>query len=121
VTVAVVGTAPFFGETPSRERYIESGLLLVTSAVPVVLLCLLAWLLGSRWGLALLAVPGAGTVAMGVDLLGRVGGEDHLDRTRAVRLTDAFQDLTRPNWLATVLLLAAVALVLWRRHRRSAP
>jgi hypothetical protein len=119
VAVAVVSTAPFFGETPSRDRYVEAGMLLATSVVPVALLCLLGWLLGSRWGLALLALPGAVAVAMGVDLMGRVGGEPHPDRDRPVRLGDALQDLTRPNWLATVLLLVAVGLLLWRRRRQS--
>jgi hypothetical protein len=120
VVVAVINTAAFFGETPSRDRYVEAGMLLVTSVVPVVLLCLLGWLLGSRWGISLLAVPGAVAVAMGVDLMGRIGGDNHPDRTRPVRLGDAFQDLTRPNWLATGLLLMTLSLLLWRRRRQSA-
>jgi len=119
VVAAVISTAPFFGETPSRDRYVEAGMLLVTSVVPVALLCLLGWLLGSRWGLVLLALPGAAAVAMGVDQLGRLGGDGHPDRDRPVRLGDAFQDLTRPNWLAAGLLLVAVSLLSWRRRRSA--
>jgi hypothetical protein len=119
VVAAAVGTAPFFAETPSRDRYIEAGMLLTTSVVPVALLCLLGWLLGSRWGLALLALPGAVAVAMGVDLMGRTGGENYPDRTRPVELADVAQDLVRPNWLATGVLAVAVALQLWRRRRQS--
>jgi len=119
VVVAVVNTAAFFGETPSRDRFIETGMLLVTSAVPVALACALGLLLGSRWGLALLAVPGLVAVAMGVDLMGRLGADRYPDRDRPVRLSDAFQDLTRPNWLAAAVLLAVLGLVLARRRRQT--
>ena len=117
VVVAVVNTAAFFGDTPPRDRYIEAGMLLATSVVPVALACAVGLLLGSRWGLALLAVPGLAAVAMGVALMGRVGTDRYPGRDRPVRLSDAFQDLTRPNWLAAAVLLAVLGLVLARRRR----
>ena len=58
VVVAGVSTAPFFGETPSRDSYVETGMLLATSAVPVVLLCVLGWLLGVAMGLGSPGPPG---------------------------------------------------------------
>jgi hypothetical protein len=119
VVVAVVNTAAFFGETPSRDRFVESGMLLVTSALPVALACALGMVLGSRWGLLLLALPGVVAVVMGLDLLARTGSERHPDPDRPARLSDAFQDLTRPNWVAAVLLLLALGLVLARRRRRT--
>jgi len=118
VAVAVVNTASFFGEQPSRDRLVETGMLLATSAVPVALACVVGLLLGSRWGLLLLAVPGVVVSAMGVDLMGRTGGGNDPERDRPVRWSDAFQDLTRPNWVAAAVLLGVLGLVLARRRRR---
>ena len=119
VVVAVVETAAFFGEAPSRAELVEGGVLLATSAVPVALACALGLLLGSRWGLLLLAVPGVAAVLMGLDLMGRTGNDRESEPDRPVRLGDAFQDLTRPNWLAAALLLVALVLVARRRRRRT--
>jgi hypothetical protein len=117
--VAVVNAAALFGETPSRDRLVETGMLLVTSALPTTLLCAVALVLGSRWGLLALALPGVVALVTGLDLLARTGSSRHPDADRPVRLADAFQDLTRPNWVAAALLLAALGLVLARRRRQT--
>jgi hypothetical protein len=119
VFAAFIGTAPFFGDIPSRARYIESGMVMLTALLPVAILLLLGSLTGSRWGLALLAVPALLLVPMGLSLLTNPGDPSDADHGRPVRVTDAFQDLTRLNWLAAAALLVALGLVLWRRRRQT--
>jgi hypothetical protein len=119
VFAGAITTAPFFGETPSRDEYVESGLLALTALVPIAILLALATLAGSRWGLALLAVPALLLVPLGVGMLAHDGDPADPRAGRAVRFGDAFQDLARLNWLAAVVLLAALGLVLWRRRRRA--
>lgn len=119
VIAGAINTAPFFGETASRDRYIESGMVPLTALVPVVLLLVLGALAGSRWGLALLALPALLLVPLGVSILGEAGDPDKSGYGRGARWGDAFQDLTRLNWVATGVLTLVIALVVWRRHRRQ--
>lgn len=116
---AGINTAPFFGDTASRDRYAESGATLVTALVPVALLCLLGLLAGSRFGLLLLAVPAAVLAVGGLDMLGNPGDPNDADPGRAVRPSDFVADLTRLNWIAAAALLLLL-LVLLLRRRRSA-
>ena len=99
---AVITTASFFGDQPSRGDVIESGMVLVTFAVPVVMLCAVGALAGSRLGLLLLVLPACLLVPMGLDLLGRTRDPAASDPGRSVRLADAVTGLTIPNWLVTV-------------------
>ncbi len=119
VFAGLITTAPFFGDTPSRDQYIESGLLALTALLPIALLVTLAVLAGSRWGLALLGVPALLLVPLGVSMLAQEGDPSDSHAGRPVRLDDAFQDLTRPNWLSAAVLLVALGLVLWRRRHRT--
>ena len=119
VFAGAINTAPFFGETASRDQYVESGMVALTALVPVVLLLVLGRLAGSRWGLALLALPALLLVPLGLSLLAEAGDPDKSGYGRDVRWQDAFQDLTRLNWLTAALLLVVIGLVAWRRHRRQ--
>ena len=119
VFAAVIGTAPFFGDIPSRARYVESGMVMLTALLPIAILLVLGVLAGSRWGLGLLAVPALLLVPLGLSLLAHAGDPSDPDHGRPVRFTDAFQDQTRLNWLAAVALLVALGLVLWRRRRQT--
>ena len=119
VFAAGINTAPFFGDTPSRDHYVESGMVLLTALLPIAVLLLLAGLTGSRWGLGLLAAPALLLVPLGLGMLANAGDPSDPDHGRPVRVTDAFQDLTRLNWLAAVALLIALGLVLWRRRRQT--
>ncbi|SDP70533.1 hypothetical protein SAMN04489867_3542 [Pedococcus dokdonensis] len=120
VFAAAINTAPFFGETASRDRYLESGMVSLTALVPVLLLVVLGLLLGSRWGLALLAVPALLLVPLGLSSLGQAGDPAKSGYGRALRLDDAVQDLTRLNWVAAVVLLLVIAAVVtWRRRRQT--
>ena len=119
VFAAGINTAPFFGDTPSRDHYVESGMVLLTALLPIAVLLLLAGLTGSRWGLGLLAAPALLLVPLGLGMLANAGDPSDPDHGRPVRVTDAFQDLTRLNWLAAGALLIALGLVLWRRRRQT--
>jgi hypothetical protein len=119
VFAGALNTAPFFGDTASRDRYIESGMVPLTALVPVALLLVLGALAGSRWGLALLAVPALLLVPLGVSMLGEAGDPEKSGYGRGARWGDAFQDLTRLNWAAAAVLTVVIALVAWRRHRRQ--
>ncbi len=118
VFAGAINTAPFFGETASRDRYIESGMVPLTALVPVVLLLVLGLLAGSRWGLALLALPALLLVPLGVGLLGEPGDPEKSGYGRGARWDDAFEDLTRLNWAGAAVLTVVIALVVWRRQRR---
>jgi hypothetical protein len=119
VLVGAVNTATFFGETASRDRYLESGMVCLTALLPVLLLVLLGLLAGSRWGLALLVVPALLLVPLGLSALGEPGDPAKSGYGRGVRWDDAVQDLTRLNWLATGALLLVVGAVVWWRRRRQ--
>jgi hypothetical protein len=116
---AMISTAPFFGDTPSRASYLESGMLCLTAVLPVVVLVVLGVLWGCRWGLALLVLPAALLVPLGLSLLGNPGDPSDTGYARAPRAADAFSDLTWLNWGAFLVLLVVVAAVLVVRHRAA--
>ena len=119
VFAATINTAPFFGETASRDEYVESGMVTLTALLPVALLLVLGRVAGSRWGLALLALPALLLVPLGLSMLGSTGDAAKPGYGRGVRWDDAFQDLTRLNWLATAALVVLVAVVTVRRRRQT--
>lgn len=120
---AGINTAPFFGDVPSRDKYVESGMVCLTALLPVTLLLLAGLVAGSRWGLLLLAVPGVLLVPLGLDLLSRPGDPADPGAGRQVQASDAFADLTRLNWAAAAVLLLVVAggLAARRRGRAATP
>jgi hypothetical protein len=119
VFAGAINTAPFFGETASRNQYVESGMVALTALVPVALLLVLGLVAGSRWGLALLALPALLLVPLGLSMLDGAGDPEKSGYGRKVQWHDAFQDLTRLNWLATAALVLLVAVVVWRRRRQT--
>lgn len=120
VLFEMVNTAPFFGETASRDRYVESGVVALTALVPVALLLVLGLLAGSRWGLLLLALPALLLLPLGLDMLDGAGDPAKSGYGRGVRWDDAVADGTRLNWVTAALLVVAVtALVWWRRRRQT--
>ena len=119
VFASLVNTARFFGDTPSRDRYVESGMVALTTLLPLVVLLVLGVLAGARWGLGLLALPALVLVPLGLSLLAEPGDPSDPGHARAVRWDDPFADLTRLNWLAAGVLLMVLALVLWRRRRQA--
>jgi hypothetical protein len=120
---AGINTAPFFGDTPSRSQYVESGMACLTALLPVALLLACGLLAGSRWGLLLLAVPALLLVPLGLDMLSRAGDPGDPGTGRGVQASDAFSELTRPSWVAAVALalVLVTALVVRRRRARGAP
>lgn len=119
VFAAGINTAPFFGDTPSRARYVESGATLLTALLPVALLCVLGLLNRSRFGLLLLVVPALLLAVAGLDMLGNPGDPTDAGAGRTVRASDFVADLTRPNWLAAGALLVVLVVVLVRRRRSA--
>ena len=115
VFAAGINAAAFFGDIPSRDRYAESGAVLLTAMVPVLLLCVVGLLSRCRFGLLLLAVPAAVVAALGADMAGSPGDPADPDPHRPFAAADLVADLTRLNWVAAaVLLLALAAVVAWR-------
>jgi hypothetical protein len=120
---AGINTAPFFGDTPSRSQYVESGMACLTALLPLALLLACGLLAGSRWGLLLLAVPALLLVPLGLDMLSRAGDPADPGAGRGVQASDAFSELTRLSWVAAaaLLLVLVTTLVVRRRRARGAP
>ncbi len=116
----LINTAPFFGQAPSRDRYVESGMVALTAVAPLLLLLVLGLVLGSRWGLLLLAFPTVLLVPVGLSFLAKEGDPQDAGVGRAVRFGDAFADLTMLNWAATALLLVVLGTTVAVRRRSSA-
>ena len=119
VFAAGINTAPFFGDIPSRDRYAESGAVLLTAMVPVLLLCAIGLLSRCRFGLLFLAVPAAVVGALGADMAGSPGDPADPDPRRPFAVADLVADLTRPNWVVAAVLLLALTAVVARRVRQS--
>jgi hypothetical protein len=119
VLVVAIDTAPFFGETASRDRYVESGMVALTALVPLALVVGLGLLAGSRWGLTLLAAPALLLVPTGLSMLDGAGDPAKAGYGRGVAWADLFADATRLIWVATGVLLVVVAAVAWWRRRRQ--
>lgn len=119
VFAAGINTAPFFGDIPSRDRYAESGAVLLTAMVPVLLLCALGLLSRCRFGLLFLAVPAAVVAVLGADMAGSPGDPADPEPDRPFAAADLVSDLTRLNWVATGVLLAVLAVLLAWRVRQS--
>lgn len=119
VLAAGINAASLFGALVSRDRYAESGAVLLTAMVPVLLLCAIGLLWRCRFGLLLLAVPAAVVAAMGADLAVSPGDPADPDPRRPFAAADLVADLTRLNWVAAAVLLLALAVVVVRRVRQS--
>ena len=107
---AVITTAPFFGEVPSRDDHVDAGLGTLAAVAPAAVLLLLGLRWGARWGLLLLAGPGLLLVPLGLDWLGRPGDPQEPGHDRPVALADLGGELARTNWVhaAGLLLLLGV-------------
>jgi len=114
--VAVITTAPFFGEQPSGDDLAGAGMTLQTALVPVGLLTVLGLLVGSRFGLLVLVMPAGLAALTGSDLLTRAGTA--ADAPRAWGPADAFAEPTWVNWAAAAVVLLVVAAAVLRRRRR---
>jgi hypothetical protein len=112
---AGITTAPFFGDVPSRDRYAESGAVLLTALVPVALLCVIGLLAQSRLGLLLLVLPALLVAVAGADFAGRPGDPADPGQDRPFAAADLVSDLTRLNWVAAgILVVVLAAMVAWR-------
>ncbi len=114
---AMITTAPFFGDPPSRRETIEAGLMTLTGIVPCVLFALAGWIAGSRWGLGAIALPVVALASAGFGLLAEEGDPDDPEPTRAVRFADVFGDLTYLNWIVAGGLVVLIGGVVWTRRR----
>lgn len=121
VFIAGIGTASFFGDTPSRERYIEAAMVSLTALLVVVLLGVVGRLMGSGAGLWSLVVPAAALLATGLTTLSSRGDGADAEPGRAPRVSDVFGEATVLNWLVIAALVVTVAGLTWSRRRgRSA-
>ena len=113
---AMISTAPFFGEPPSRDDSIEAGMMTLTGIVPCVLFALAGWIAGSRWGLGAVALPVVALASAGFALLAEEADPDDPEPTRAVRVADLFGDLTYLNWIVAGGLVVVIVGVVWSRR-----
>lgn len=116
---AAISTAPFFGEIPSRDETLAGGMAALTGVLPCVLFAVAGRLGGSRWGLALIGLPTAALLLVGVSMLTPSQGPTDLEPDRAMQPADVFGRLTELNWIV-VAALAVVILVVVRARRRHA-
>ena len=117
---AVISVAPFFGERPSRDDYIQGGMAALTAVVPCIVLALAGWIAGSRWGLALVFLPVGALALLGTSMVAHDGDPADPKPTRAVHVADLFDDLTHLNWIVAGGLAVMIAGMLWAR-RASRP
>ncbi|WP_406829516.1 hypothetical protein ABEG17_10975 [Pedococcus sp. KACC 23699] len=120
--VAAINAAAFFGEQPTRDENIESGLALATAAVPLVLLAVVAVRWGSRWGILLLLGPALLLVPMGLEWAGSAGNADTTRDPapqRPMAWSDLGGELLRPGWALTVVLLVLLAVSVARSRRAT--
>lgn len=114
-----ITTAPFFGDTPSRDDYISAGTAALTTLPAFAAMIWCGWQRGSRPGLWLIAAPAALMVLVGLNLLATEGDSRDPHPTRALSLADLFTAMTWLNWGTTILFVAiAVAGHLLRRRVR---
>ncbi len=123
---AAINAAAFFGEQPTRDENIESGLALATAAVPLTLLAVAAVRWGSRWGILLLLGPTLLLVPLGLDWAGKAGNADTTRDPAPLRpmaWSDLGGELLRPGWAlaAALLLLLAISVARSRRAVKTTP
>ena len=119
---AMISVAPFFGDQPSRDDYIQGGMAALTAVVPCVLLALAGWMAGSRWGLALFCLPAGVLALFGMSMVADDGDPSDPEPTRAVQAADLFDDLTHLNWIVAGGLAVVIVGVVWtRRDSRRSP
>jgi hypothetical protein len=115
---AAISAAPFFGEIPSRDEYIRGGMAALTGVLPCVGLALAGRLGGSKWGLALIGLPAAALLAVGMSMLAESGGPTEPEPRRAIRPADIFGPLTHLNWIVVAVLALVIGVAVWTRRRR---
>ncbi len=117
---ASIATAPFFGDIPSRSQYLEAGAIAISAVVPLAVLALAGWLLGSRIGLGGIVASAIVSAVAGASLLSHTGDPSDPDPTRALRLRDVVSDLNVLNGIALVLALVLLVVARFVRRRRRA-
>lgn len=117
--VALISGAPFFADIPSRDSYIRGGMAALTGVLPCLLLALVGWLAGSRWGLLLIGLPTVVLLGVGVSMLADPGDPRDPDPGRAVVAADVFGEFTLINWVVCAGLAAVIAGMVWRRRARG--
>lgn len=119
---AVITTAPFFGDTPSRAQYLEAGATTVSAVLPLAVLVVAGWCLGSRFGLVAIVLVGGVSAVVGATLITHPGDPSDADPGRPLAVGDFVSDLNVLNGiaLAVALLLLVLAVVVRRRRRAGA-
>jgi len=117
--VAAITTAPFFGDTPSRDEYIEAGMTCVTTLPVFAAMIWCGWQRGSRRGLWLIGVPAAVMALSGLNLLATTGDSRDPHPSRAPGLSDLFSGGALLSWVAFAVFAGfAVGTHLLRRRAR---
>ncbi|MEO8518409.1 MAG: hypothetical protein ABI438_04460, partial [Dermatophilaceae bacterium] len=113
--IAGIEVAPFFGDYPSRDSYIEAGMTCVTTLPVFAAMVWCGRQRGSRHGLWLIGVAAGLMAYSGLNLLLTTGGPNHPHPNLAPDVTDLFSGSTVFNWAAFVVFVAvAVATHLQR-------
>jgi len=117
--VAAITTAPFFGDTPSRDEYISAAMTCVTTLPVFAAMIWCGWQRGSRRGLWLIGVPAAVMALAGLNLLATTGDARDPNPSRTPGLADLFGGSATLNWIiAAVFVGVAMATHLLRRRAR---
>ncbi|HEX7460574.1 MAG TPA: hypothetical protein VF317_00195 [Dermatophilaceae bacterium] len=116
--IAGIEVAPFFGDHPSRDSYIEAGMTCVTTLPVFAAMVWCGQQRGSRHGLWLIGVPAGLMAYSGLNLLLTTGGPNHPHPNLAPDVTDLFSGSTVFNWIAFVVF-AVVAVTTHLQRRRA--
>ncbi|MEO7058154.1 MAG: hypothetical protein ABI083_00395 [Lapillicoccus sp.] len=117
---AAIVTAPFFGDTPSRAEYLEAGATTISALLPLAVLTVAAWRLGSTVGVVLVLLAAAVSAFAGVSLLGETGDPTDPDPGRSLAPSDFVTNLNVFNgFVLVVALLPFVVAAVVRRRRRA--
>lgn len=120
VFASSITVAPFFGDVPSRDEYIDAGLMLTTAILPTAAAVWLALLHGGRWSLALLLAPALLMVPSGLGMLGKEGDDRDPNPGRPLGWSDLFSEFTVLSYGAAAVFAAlAIAVVVSRRRARA--
>lgn len=117
--VAAMTTAPFFGDTPSRDEYISAGMTALTTLPVFAAMIWCGWQRGSRRGLWLIGGPSAVMALSGLNLVATTGDARDPHPTRTLGVGDLFAGGAPLNWLAFAVFAGlTVGTHLLRRRAR---
>lgn len=116
--LAVIMTAPFFGDTPSRGNYILSAMACLTTLPAFAAMIWCGRQRGCQRGLWLIGGAALLMGWVGLNLLGTAGDARDPDPGRWPNLADLFGDSTWLSWVATVVFVA-VAVTTRQLRRRT--